>query len=497
MLKLLTSEQTRLTDKHTIQNEPVSSVDLMERAAQAFVAAFQRNYPQKETTISIYCGTGNNGGDGLAIARLLDQEGYLNLSVKVIRFSSRLTLDFLENFDRIKTLPIAVTEIKETDPFPVEDAEVIIDALLGSGLNKPLEHEWRELVIWLKSLNRIVVSVDIPTGFKSEGPFAEKDLSLRSDLTITFQRPKINFLLPESAPYIDRFEVVEIGLDEEFIQLQDSQFQLLTTTDIRERIIKRKSFDHKGTFGHALVIAGAPETMGAALLCAEAVMKTGAGLTTACIPAEGLVALNTRLPEVMAALRVNGELPKELNWEKYAVLAMGPGVGTSVASKAILEETIKSFTKPIVFDADALNLLAKNPDLLAMIPEGSILTPHIKEFDRLFGDHSSWWARLETGMLQAERLKSYIILKNRYTIIITPAGQCIFNPTGTPAMGSGGMGDVLTGIIASFLAQGYASESAALLGVFLHGKAGEDVGKPVVIASEVIQQLQLTLKEFL
>ncbi|WP_207424209.1 NAD(P)H-hydrate dehydratase [Desertivirga brevis] len=497
MLKLLTSEQTRLADIYTIQNEPVSSVDLMERAAQAFVAVFRENYPEKERTISIYCGTGNNGGDGLAIARLLDQEGYLNLSVKVIRFASRWTLDFLENFDRIQTLKIPVVEIKETDPFPVEDAELIIDALLGTGLNKPLEGAWKELVIWIRSLNRTIVSVDIPTGFASEGPVGAKDIAVKSNLTITFQRPKINFLLPESQSYIERFEVVDIKLDEQYIQSQDSGFQLLTGNLIKERLLKRKPFDHKGTFGHALVVAGAPETMGAALLCSEAVLKTGAGLTTACVPAEGLAALNARLPEVMAALRVNGELPKDLNWEKYSALAIGPGLGIFATSKAILEETIKNFSKPIVFDADALNLLARNPDLLASIPEGSVLTPHVKEFDRLFGDHNSWWERVETGRAKAGLLRSFIILKNRYTIIITPDGQCIFNPTGTPAMASGGMGDVLTGIITSFLAQGYSSENAALLGVYLHGKAGEDVAKPVVIASEVIQQLQHSLKAFL
>jgi len=497
MLNLLTGQQTKAADQYTIKKQAITSLELMERAAEAFVSVFTKHYTDTKTAIAIYCGTGNNGGDGLAIARLLNQEGYKNITTKVIRFSSRLSPDFLENFDRIKASDIPVTEIKEIDPFPVEEAEVIIDALLGSGLNKPLENAWKELVIWIRSLNRRVISVDIPTGFKSEGPIGEKDLAVKSDLTITFQRPKINFLLPESAAFIERFQVVDIKLDEVFIQSQEGAFKLLQDKDIAEMLIKRNQFSHKGTFGHTLIIAGAQETMGAALLCSEASLLAGSGLTTACIPVEGLIALNSRLPEIMAQVRVAGELPKDLQWDRYSAIAIGPGLGTSTAGKTILEETLNNFNKPAVFDADALNLLSKNPDLLSSVYEGSVLTPHVKEFDRLFGEHLTWWNRLETGLEKAKEIKCYIVLKNRYSIIFTPDGKCIFNPTGTPAMASGGMGDVLTGIIASFLSQGYSSENAAILGVFLHGKSGEDLGKPVVTASEVIHQFPKTIKSFL
>jgi len=497
MLNLLTAEQTRAADLYTIQKQAIASVELMERAAEAFVPVFTKHYPEKEKTIAVYCGTGNNGGDGLAIARLLSLQGYQRISVKIARFSAKASDDFQINYARLEAISFPVFEITEPDSFPVEDAEIIIDALLGSGLNKALEGSWKQLVIWLGSLNRTVVSVDIPTGFKGEGPITKKDIALKSDLTISFQRPKINFLLPESASFIDSFEVADIGLDEDFIQSQETVYYLSIREDITSRLAKRKPFSHKGTFGHALIIAGASETMGAALLCAEASLRTGSGLTTACIPAEGLTALNCRIPEVMAILREEGVLPRNLNWQKYSSIAIGPGLGTAAESKAIIEETLKYFDKPIVFDADAINLLGKHPELLPLIPQGSILTPHLKEFDRLFGAHDSWWERLETGKLKAHELNCYIILKNRYTIIFTPQGRSVFNSTGTPAMASGGMGDVLTGMIASFLAQGYSSESATILGVYLHGAAGQSVGGYVVTASDLIKELPVVTEEYL
>ena len=496
MINLLTAEQARAADQFTILNEPIASIDLMERASRAFVSIFIKHYPKKGKKIAVYCGTGNNGGDGLAIARILSEKGYQKVNVKIVRFSTKVSADFQINYERLKSVNISIVEIKEKDSLPVEDAEILIDALLGSGLNKPLSGAWMNLVLSLNGLNKAVISVDTPTGFKTEGIVSEKDIAIKSKLTISFQRPRINFLLPESATFIEGLEVADIALDEQFIQSQETRFYLLTKEDICSRLVKRKPFSHKGTFGHSLIIAGAPETMGAALLCAEASLRTGSGLTTACIPPEGLIALNCRIPEVMAAVRNNGSLPQAFDWEKFSSIAIGSGLGTSAESKSILEATLNNFKKPIVFDADALNLLGKYPDLLASISAGSILTPHLKEFDRLFGDHATWWERLTTGQLKAQELNCYILLKNRYTLIFTPKGKCLFNPTGTPAMATGGMGDVLTGVIASFLAQGYSSESASILGVYLHGAAGERVDGYVVTASDLIKKLSMTIKNY-
>lgn len=496
MLNLLTSEQIREADKYTILQEPILSVDLMERAAEAFTEVFIKEYPDKSKAIAVYCGTGNNGGDGLVISRLLYQKGY-DVNVKVSRFSGRSTADFDINLARIVARKITFDEFNSFSELKEETADIIIDALLGSGLNKPLQGEWLTLVEWLNSLGRPIVSVDIPTGFNAEGPIVKQNVTIKAELTICFQRPKINFFLPESGLCINRFEVVDIGLDERFIQSADTPYKLLEASDIKSRLKKRKPFSHKGTYGHSLIIAGAAETMGAALLCAEACLNAGAGLTTACIPAEGLTALNIRIPEVMASLRYNGELPAGLDWKKYNAVAIGPGLGTSAESKRILEETLKNFKQPLVIDADALNMLSVNPELVLSIPKLSILTPHVKEFDRLFGIHKTWWDRIETGIQKAKELQQIIILKNRYSIIFTPAGECVFNPTGTPAMASGGMGDVLTGMITSFLAQRYKPEDAVILGVYLHGKAGEEIerteGVLVVPAGKLAQGIARVL----
>ncbi|MFD2162064.1 NAD(P)H-hydrate dehydratase [Paradesertivirga mongoliensis] len=492
MLNLLTSDQSRQADKYTIQHLSMQSIDLMERAALAFSEAFIKNYPDKMRSIAVYCGTGNNGGDGLAIARLLYRAGY-RVDVKIARFSGKSSSDFDGNLARLMSQGIIFDEFRKIADLREEQASIIIDALLGTGLNKPLDGEWLTLVEWLNSLGRTVVSVDIPTGFKAEGPISKHDVTVKSELTISFQRPKINFLLPDSALCIKRFEVVDIGLDEGFIQALSTPYAILTDSSITRRLKKRKPFSHKGTFGHALIVAGGIQTMGAALLCAEACLNTGTGLTTASIPSEGLTALNIRIPEAMASLRYKNVIPADLAWEKYNAIAIGPGLGVSDESKLVLKQTLNSFRKPIVFDADAINLLASNPDLVNLVPKLSVLTPHVKEFDRLFGEHSNWWERLETGMNKAKELDCIIILKNRYSILFTPEGKCVFNPTGTPAMSSGGMGDVLTGMITSFLAQGYKPEDAAYLAVFIHGKAGQELSSQnrayVVTAGSLLKDI--------
>ncbi len=484
-------------DAYTIASKPIASVELMEEASRAFAGMFSTKFPDKDLKIAVYCGTGNNGGDGLAIARLLSNGGYENIQVNIARFSDKSTVDFDENFRRLRGENISVKEFYKANETGEEDAEIILDALLGSGLNKPLEGEWRDLVSWLNNLNKIVVSVDIPTGFKSDGPVDTGDTAVHADLTITFQRPKVNFLLPEWALFLKDFKVADIGLDEDFIQNTAGAYYMLTADDIRSRLRERLPFSHKGTFGHALIIAGACETMGAALLSAGACLHSGAGLTSVCIPAQGLTALNVSMPEVMAVIREEKTLPSDLKWDKYQSVAIGPGLGTGDDSLQVLKAALKNFRKPMVIDADAINLISANYEMMQLVPEFSVFTPHVKEFDRLFGAHKSWWGRLETGVDRAAALGCTIVLKNRYTIIFTPDGKCLFNPTGTPAMATGGMGDTLTGMIASFLAQGYTPADAAILAVYLHGDAGEGVGGYVVTPSRLIEALPETILKYI
>ncbi len=480
-------------DAHTIGTEPVSSVDLMERASKAFVKSFGNHFSDKNISVSVYCGTGNNGGDGLAIARLLKATGYQNINVKIARFSDHPTSDFDTKFTRIKEASVDFTELNQND-LPQENAEILIDALLGSGLNKPLSGAYAELVNHLNSLRKRVIAVDVPTGFFAEGIIDLKAVVLKAELIITFQRPKINFLLPESASFMDDFEVVDIGLDENYLQSIESNYHLIDEKDAIKTVRPRKKFQHKGTFGHALLIAGQAKTMGAALLCSSAAVYAGAGLTTLCLPEAGLTALNAAMPEVMAVIREEKQLPK-IEWDKFTVIAAGPGLGKD--SQHLMEDLLKNYKKPVVLDADALNMLSENPDWWTMIPEKSIITPHVKEFDRLFGQHDSWWQRLQTAGKQAVEKKIVIVLKNQYTIIADTNGQLYFNPTGNPAMATGGMGDTLTGIITALVAQSYTSFEAAFLGVYLHGKAGDELALnnnlSIVLPTQVMKQVPVTI----
>ncbi len=479
-------------DAYTIEHKPISSIDLMEKAAQKFVKIFKKKYPHKKKSISILCGQGNNGGDGLAISRLLYNDKYENISVYLINFSTKQSNDYtanLESLTKTKIRPIQITEPKQ---FKNIESDLIVDAILGLGLNKPLTGKYADLVGKVNSLRKTIIAVDVPTGFPSEGIIDENYSGIKANLVICFQLPKLNFFFPESAIALSRFKVINIGLDEEFISNMPSNWKLITKPVLNPRA----NFTHKGIYGHALIVAGNAATMGAALLAARACLRVGTGLTTLCLPSSGLIALNATLPEVMA-LPQNEDLAIEA-LEKYTAIAIGPGLGL-LEENELLFIKVLNLKKPLVLDADALNMLAKHKDLLNRLPEQTILTPHVKEFDRLFGMHQTWWQRVETAKEQAKARKLIIILKNQYTFVCLPSGEVHINQTGNPGMASGGMGDVLTGMIAGFLAQSYSSEDAAKLAVYVHGKAGDELTKKrfTVSALQVSDQLPKTLKKII
>ncbi len=495
MLPLLLSSQIREADAYTIAHEPITSINLMERASKAFVGWFINHFPDKKQAISIYCGTGNNGGDGLAIARMLYEHHYKALNVIITRFSDKASDDFNANFKRLqKAIPL--TEIKPGESFPDEDSPVIIDAMLGSGLNKPLSGDYKKLVEYLNDLNRTVVAVDVPTGFFTDGEIKPEATVLKADLVITFQQPKINFLLPESGPNMRCWEAVNIGIDQGFVQSLNSPYQFVGEKDIRKLIKPRHKFSNKGTYGHALIVAGQAKTMGAALLSAAGCAQAGTGLTTACVPESGLTALNSYMPEIMAIIRQGDDLP-EIDWNKFTAVGIGPGLGDDENTLALLTYIFTNYKKPVVIDADALNVLSAHKELWALVPEGSILTPHMKEFDRLFGEHTNWWLRVQTAIAKAREFKICIVLKNDYTITATPDGKAYFNSTSNAAMASGGMGDVLTGIITALLAQKYAPYEACIIGNYIHGKAGDELALPnrmnVVLPGKLANQLPITM----
>jgi len=493
MQTLLTATQMHDADKFTISSTPIASIDLMENAARAFTHCFLKDEFDIHKSIAIFCGKGNNGGDGLAIAHVLLLNGYENIKVYIVNFSEKESADFTINLQRFEESKCKKAIINKASDLKNINSDIVIDAILGSGLNRPLSADYLDLVSKINALKKKVYAVDIPTGFFSEGKLPEKYNGIKAYKTICFERPKINFFLPESVFATSKFEVVNLGLDQEYIQKQESDFYLVELEDIHKTIKPRQLFSHKGTYGHALIIAGNNNTMGAALLASKACLYSGAGLTTACIPGTGLTALNTALPEVMAFER--DEITTTESISNFNAIAIGPGLGVSVENEGILEKLVLS-NKPLIIDADALNILSDRKDLLAKIPQNSILTPHIKEFDRVFGQHTNWWERIETAKIQAQKLNIVIVLKNQYTFICAPTGKVYINPTGNPAMAQGGMGDVLTGIIAAFVAQRYSSLDSAILACYLHGKAGENLAKErtVVTASQVAERISKELK---
>jgi hydroxyethylthiazole kinase-like uncharacterized protein yjeF len=492
MKNLLNQTQMRSADAFTIKNRDILSIDLMESASLAFVKAFVEEVPEKETSIAVLCGKGNNGGDGLAIARILKEAGYANVSVYLIAFSAKATVDYTTNLKRLEDLWFSLTTVNTAEDLPDLKEEVIIDAILGSGLNAALEGPYRELAEYINTLNRRVIAVDVPTGFPAEGALKKENTYLKADLVICFQRPKINFFFPESVQALKRFKVVSIGLDEEFIQNCDSPYRLLEASDLKTLVKPRISFTHKGTYGHALIVAGQSQTMGAALLAAEACLHAGTGLTTLSIPESGLTALNTKLPEVMYLDRADLS-PDRIT--KFTVIAAGPGLGTSEESVGLLKGLL-ALKVPLILDADALNMIGDRQELFRELTPGSILTPHMKEFDHLFGVHDSWWMRLETARKKALELDCVIVLKNQYTFIIDRTGNVTVNSTGNPGMAQGGMGDVLTGMISSFSAQGYTTDEAACIACYVHGKAGDELAEAQVsvIASALAKRVSETLK---
>lgn len=491
MENLLTAAQMKDVDQYTIQHQSITSLDLMERAAVAFVDTFTKKITDTQQRIVVICGQGNNGGDGLAIARLLFEKGYLNLRVFLTHFADRSTADYQQNLKRLAE-KIVVEDVANLHLYA---DDIIVDAILGAGLNRSLSGDYEVLAQRINQSKAYVVAVDVPTGFKSEGKMDTAYNGVCADFCITFQRPKINFFFPERLQALKEFKTIHIGLDESYIQTLTTPWKLINEKAILQILKQRLPFSHKGTYGHALIVAGDTETMGAALLCASACLNAGAGLVSASVPQSGLTALNVRLPEAMFVRR---DGIKTLRLEKYQSVAIGPGLGVGEAQLQLLTYLMKHKAN-LVIDADALNLIAEHRALLEILPKGSILTPHVKEFDRLFGNHNSWWDRVQTARLEAEKLQIIIILKNQYSFVCTPSGHVFINTTGNPAMAQGGMGDVLTGMVSSFLAQGYAAEEAAVLAVFVHGKAGDTLAstRAIVSASNLVAEIPVVLHEIL
>ncbi|MGE0561703.1 MAG: NAD(P)H-hydrate dehydratase [Flavobacteriales bacterium] len=491
-MKILTSEQIKRVDEFTIQNEPIKSIDLMERAAKQCFEWIKNKYSTKKT-FAIFCGVGNNGGDGLVIARLLAEANY-NVSVFVVEFSKNYSVDFKVNLERLKKNKIQFTTLTSDNcGFNISPKTIVIDAIFGSGLNKPIEGFVAQIIHQLN--NYRIVAVDIPSGLLCENN--QNNLSeniVRAAYTLTFQQPKLAMMFPQNNIFCGEGVVLPIGLHPDYLNLVETNYYYTTKHDVKSLVIPRKKTAHKGTFGHALLIAGSYGKMGAAVLSSKACLRTGVGLLTTHVPKCGLTILQTAIPEAMCSVSDENDFIADLpNIENYNAIGVGPGIGTEKQTQNVLKLLIQNAEIPLVLDADALNILSENKTWLAFLPESSILTPHPKEFERLVGKWENDEERLKLQLEFSIKNKLIIVLKGAYTAISTPNGKVHFNSSGNPGMATAGAGDVLTGIITSLVAQGYSFENAAILGVYLHGVAGdvaaENLGEEALIASDIIEHL--------
>lgn len=492
-MKILNTTQIRQLDQETIQNEAMSSLDLMERASLTFTKWFTKKFPNVDTHIQIFCGIGNNGGDGLAVARLLCQNAY---SVEVIycKISHKTSEDFAKNLERLpKRQDVTLIELERGANFPnIGKDDIVIDAIFGSGLNRPVEGYWANLITHINEQATPIVAIDIPSGLFADQ--TTNSTTIRAQETFSFELPKLAFLFPENQHRVGNWTTKTIGLDRLFIKNAETPYHYITATLAQSFFKKRNKFDHKGTYGHALLVAGSYGKVGAAVLAARACLRSGAGLVSVHAPKCAYQILQITLPEAMVSIDEHEtHFSNIADLKNYKAIGIGCGIGTTDTTKAALKKLIQQSTLPLVVDADALNILAQDTELLSQLPKDSILTPHPKEFERLFGKTANDFERNELQRKKAKELGVYIVLKGAHTCIATPDGICYFNSTGNPGMGTAGSGDVLTGIITGLKAQAYNSLAAAILGVYLHGLAGDlaaaESGEIALIASDLTAHL--------
>ena len=502
-MKILTAEQTREADAATIHNEPIASIDLMERAAAAFTEAFLETFGITENQVFVFSGPGNNGGDGLAIARML-----LNKRIQVhsytVKSAGDVSEDFRINRERLTNRLHAVNNIEAPEDIPeIPQEAIVIDGLFGSGLSRKVEGIFADVIHTMNTSGCALASIDVPSGLYADKPLEEDAGAIvKADYTFTFQMTKLAFLLPYSVPFVGQWQVLDIGLDQSFIQEIDAKYYFTDFFLALSLHKKRALFSHKGDFGKTMLIAGSHGKMGAAVLCTRACLKAGVGLLTVHVPECGYQIMQIANPEAMTTVDRHQYIFTDLQQKgntalsNYEVIGMGPGLGTSDETVDALRKVLDGAQQrdmPMVLDADALNILGKHREMLDLLPRHAILTPHPKEFERLTEPAKNDFHRLELLTRFTAKYQVYVVLKGAHTAVGTPDGKICFNSTGNPGMASGGTGDALTGIITSLRSQQYDVLDAALLGVYLHGLAGDlaskDLSKEASLASDLIDYL--------
>lgn len=501
-MKIFTSAQIHELDRYTIEHEPIKSVDLMERAAKAITRAVAEEWTT-HTPVVVFAGPGNNGGDALAVARLLTNEGY-KVRTYLFNITNHLSDDCVTNRQRLLDGRHAkdFTEITaKFDPPELTADTLVIDGLFGSGLNKPLAGGFASLVKYINQSPAKVVSIDVPSGLMSEdNTYNVRANIIHATLTLTLHEKKLAFLFGDAQQFIGRLKVLDIRLSQEYIQKTEAQYYVLEESDVRSRLLHRDDFAHKGNMGNALIVAGSYGMSGASILATRACMRSGAGKVTVHTPKKNYGVMQISVPE--AVLHMDHEetaFTEAVDTDGFDALGIGPGLGCQETTAIAMIAQIRRAQCPIVADADALNILASHRAWMQQLPKGIIMTPHPKELDRLTGSPANAdFERLHRTRELAQSLQAYIILKGHNSALCLPDGQVVFNPTGNSGMATAGSGDVLTGIITALLARGYHQQNACIVGMYLHGLAGDiavkTLGKESLTASDIIDYLPHAFK---
>ena len=497
-MKILSAAQVRQADAYTIAHEPVASVDLMERAAAACLRWIEKNILENYS-FKIFCGPGNNGGDGLALARMLFQAGY-DTEVFLVAGKGKNTEDFLINRKQWESLiGKRVKEIGFAADLPeISKNDCVVEALFGTGLTRKPEGIFGEVIDCINRSGARVIAIDMPGGLFADRHTPKGSIVCAHD-TLSFQVPKLAFFFPENSAFVGAWHILDIGLHQNFIAGIKTPFHYLTGPVVRTYLKPRGKFSHKGTHGHALLVAGSYGKMGAAVMAGQACLRSGAGLLTIHAPAGGIHILQTTCYEAMVSADADDRMVTGgVDMKNRSAVGAGPGIGTSKETQRMLRDLLKGCKVPVVLDADALNILSLNPDMLSSLPESVILTPHRGEFERLAGASVDDFALLEKQREFSAKHTAVVILKGAHTCITFPDGEVWFNSTGNAGMAKGGNGDVLTGILLSLMAQGYSTKEASLLGVFIHGLAGDfsaaKLGMDGMIARDLIVEIPQAFK---
>ena len=495
-MKILRAEQLKDVDNYTIKNEPISSIKLMERAAWTCTDWIKKNFLEQK--FYVFCGMGNNGGDGLAIARQLHDLGRIT-EIFILKTKIEGSPDFETNKKLAIELGIKTIEITSIEQLPaLESNLILIDAILGSGLRGIVSDFLSDVIRTLNRSEAKKIAIDLPSGLFCDDNSNNQNEIIRADYTLSLHLPKLSLLLPEYADFVGHCEILPIGLNDDFIAIQNTDLYYTTSEELQPKLLHRSQHAHKGNFGHALIIAGMKGKMGAAVLAAKSCLRSGVGLLTVHIPNCGYQIMQISVPEAMVDCNPSEEVLTGKVNHTNKVIGVGPGIGTGETTAQFLYNLLLTCEKPLVIDADALNILAENKEWLIAVPKFSILTPHPKEFERLVGPWNSANEKLEKLKAFSAKYHICVVLKGAYTAIASPNGNIYFNSTGNPGMATGGSGDVLTGLITGLLAQSYSPLDAAKIGVYLHGLAGDLAAKKIseesIIASDINDHLGYAFK---